>query len=86
MKGRAARGFVRQYTTKEVAAKLHKEQLLNIIAEQTDSPLGSKDWLRHYPAALTALYQGLTEEELLTCQQSMELWNKEDPSPLELQR
>jgi hypothetical protein len=77
---------VKKYTTKEVAAKLHNEQLLEIINEQTNAPSGSKDWLRHYPAALTQLFEALTDEELATCQETMERWNKEGPSLGDQQR
>ena len=59
---------------------MYKDRIQAIIAESTEEASGTKDWLHHYPAALTSVFKALTEVELAECHETMEEWNKQGPS------
>ena len=63
----------------------HKDIIHDVIAEKTDARSGHKDWLPYYPAALTEVLEGLSEEELQEAEETLEKWNAEGP-PIEVQR
>lgn len=85
-KPQGGKSYIRTYTTKDIAGSLHKDRISEIIAQKTDEPSGSKDWLRHYPAALAAVYKDLTEEELEECQEKQKEWNETGPTKEEQQK
>lgn len=76
---RGVRSYVRASTAKDAAASLYKDRVHDLIKEKTDSPSGSKDWISHYPAALSKVFLELDEEELERCDETMEEWNKNGP-------
>ena len=57
-----------------------KENVVEVILGRTDAKKGEKEWLKHYPAALSHVIGGLTREEKETASELMEKWNAEGPS------
>jgi hypothetical protein len=70
---------VKTYTAKDVAKEKFKERIQEQIAELTDAPPGATDWLKYYPAAHSAIFKDLDEEELEECEALAEEWNKAGP-------
>ena len=58
----------------------YKDQILAAVSEETDEPAGHPDWLKHYPAALTKIMSGLTEEQLAEAEREAEKWNDDRPT------
>jgi hypothetical protein len=75
----------RAFTVRDVVKFSHKEQIREIISEKTEDGPGSSDWLSHYPGALTAVVDGLTEDELAKAEDEARRWNEERP-PKEVQQ
>jgi inosine/xanthosine triphosphate pyrophosphatase family protein len=46
----------------------------------TDAQPGAQDWLKYYPAAHSAVFKDLDEDELEECQTLAEEWNTTGPS------
>lgn len=63
----------------------HKDKIHELVAKATKAEPGHKDWLPHYPAALTQVLEGLTEEEREEAEKTLEEWN-EDGVPREVQQ
>jgi hypothetical protein len=84
-KRRGVRSYVRTYKLKDVVAHVFKGKVGNVIAGKTDDVSGSKDWLKHYPAALASVLNGLTDDEVKTCEEMLEKWNKEGLSEAQKQ-
>jgi hypothetical protein len=73
------------FTIRDVIKNTHKDQVLGLIAEKTDAPVGNKEWLPHYPGALTQVIENLTAEEMATAEAALDEWN-ENGVPREVQR
>src|SRR3981189_2076477 len=71
---------IKSYKLRDVIGITHKENVVEVIAGRTDAKKGEKEWLKHYPAALSQVIGGLTREEKETASELMEKWNAEGPS------
>ena len=58
----------------------YKDEIHAAVSEETDEPVGHPDWLKHYPAALTKIMSGLTEEQLAEAAREAEKWNNDHPT------
>jgi hypothetical protein len=59
---------------------LFRERIYEVIEQKTVAEPGSTEWLSHYPAVLSTVLNGLTEDELAECQEEKEKWNEEGPT------
>ena len=63
----------------------HKDQIYKLVSKKTDEPVGYPRWLGHYPEALTAVVNGLTEGELADTEKLAKEWSDKG-APREVQR
>jgi hypothetical protein len=68
------------FTVRDVVKASHKDQIHAAVSEETDEQVGHPDWLKHYPAALTKIMSGLTEEQLAEAAREAEKWNDDRPT------
>jgi hypothetical protein len=73
------------FSVRDVVKITHREQIHALVAEHTNDGPGETDWLRNYPAALSRLMKGLSEEELADAQNTADQWANEG-APREVQR
>ncbi|MDT7543720.1 MAG: hypothetical protein QOE33_3633 [Acidobacteriota bacterium] len=79
---RGVKSYRKKYTAKEVAKEHFKRLIAEHIETLTDSKPGSRDWLKYYPAAHTAVFNALDDEQLKECEELAEEWNKVGPNPV----
>jgi hypothetical protein len=79
------KGTKKSFTIRDVVKVTHKEKIYAAISEETDAPPGQPEWLRHYPTALTAIIDGLTEAELENVEDTAQEWTSNEV-PREVQR
>jgi hypothetical protein len=77
---------VKTHTLRTVIAAEYKETINGIIAEKTDAAPGDPEWIKHYPSAVTAILDGLTDKEMEDVTNKMEEWNATGPTREEQQR
>jgi hypothetical protein len=75
----------RMFSVRDVVKLSHKEQIREIISQKTEDGPGSSDWLSYYPGALTAVINGLTEDEVTEAENEARRWNEDRP-PKEVQQ
>jgi hypothetical protein len=73
------------FSARDVVKSTHKERILDLVSMKTDRPMGHKDWLKHYPSALTKVMQALTQDELAEAETLADQWNNAR-LPREVQR
>ena len=73
------------FTIRDVIRNTRKEDIHKLIAKETNAPAGHKDWLPHYPAALTQVLDGLTEAEMEEAEKEVKKWNSRNDVPREVQ-
>jgi hypothetical protein len=79
--GKGVKSFKKNYTAKGVAKDHFKDLILAHIQNLTDAKPGSPGWLKYYPAAHTAVFEGLDEDQLEECEQLAKEWNSNGPNP-----
>ena len=77
---KGVKSYNKKYTAKEVAKSHFKTLILDHIANLTDSKPGSPDWLKYYPAAHSAVFNDLSEEQVEECQEIADQWNQVGPT------
>ena len=75
----------KHFTIRDVIKNTHKDQVMGLIAEKTNAPVGKKEWLPHYPGALTQVIENLTAEEMATVEATLDEWKK-NGVPKKIQR
>jgi hypothetical protein len=79
------RSHTKNFTLRDVIKHTHKDDIHSIVSEVTDAQPGHKDWLRHYPAALTQVIENLSEDERIEAEKILDQWT-DDGVPREVQR
>jgi hypothetical protein len=79
------KGKKKDYSVRDVVKTTHRGRILKLISEQTQAPVGDKDWLKYYPAALTKVMEALNDDEITVAQAIAKEW-KEDGIPKAVKR
>ena len=77
---------MKSYTTCKVVTALFRNEIHVIVAEKTSANPGERDWLKHHPAAVTQVMNGLNKEEMAEMEATRDEWNSEGPDQEEKQR
>lgn len=80
---KGVKSYRRNYTAKGVAKTLFKDLISEYIQDLTDEKPGSRGWLKHYPAAHAAVFEGLNEDQLQECEELAQEWNSTGPNEQE---
>ena len=65
---------------------MYKDKIHAILAKKTNAKPGEPAWLKHHPAAVTKVMNGLNEEEMDAVEATRDEWNNEGPEQEEKQR
>lgn len=71
-KAHMGRGKKTTYKDKDVCGRLFRKR---VIEKQTELAGGVENSIQHYQAALTAVFDSLTDTELQTCKDQCKEWN-----------
>lgn len=80
---KGVKSYRRNYTAKGVAKTVFKDLISEHIQDLTDEKPGSPGWLKHYPAAHAAVFEGLNRDQLKECEELAQEWNSTGPNEQE---
>jgi len=73
------KGDRKTFSVRDVVKVTFKDRIYDLVSKETDQSVGHKNWIKHYPTALSNVIDELTETELAEAESTAEEWNNNRP-------